>query len=45
VHQHVLAGVAPAALSGKWDDFTAALDEHGGSLGRSFLWLDWVAGA
>ena len=34
VHQHVLAGVAPRALSGDWDDFAAALDEHAGSLRR-----------
>ena len=34
VHHHVLTGVAPAALSGSWADFTAALDEHAGSLGR-----------
>ncbi len=30
----MLTGVAPAALSGDWDDFTAALDEHADSLGR-----------
>lgn len=34
VHHHVLTDVAPAALSGDWDDFAAALDVHAGSLGR-----------
>jgi len=34
VHYHVLTGAAPRALSGEWDDFTSALDEHAGSLGR-----------
>jgi len=34
VHHHVLAGLAPRALSGDWDDFAAALDEHAGSLRR-----------
>ena len=34
VHHHVLAGVAPRALSGDWVDFETALAEHAGSLRR-----------
>ena len=34
VHHHVLLGIAPEALSGEWDDFTAALVEHAASLRR-----------
>jgi hypothetical protein len=34
VHHHVLTGVAPDALSGDYDAFTAALAEHHGSLAR-----------
>ena len=30
----MLTGVAPAALSGEWDDFAAALDAHADSLRR-----------
>lgn len=32
VHHLVLAGTAPAALSGRWDDFTAALRDHDAEL-------------
>lgn len=34
VHHQVLSGVAPAALSGEWEDFAAALVEHEGALRR-----------
>ena len=34
VHHHVLSGVAPDALSGEWEDFTAALAQHEASLRR-----------
>jgi len=34
VHHHVLLGIAPDALSGDWDDFTAALAAHPASLRR-----------
>jgi hypothetical protein len=37
VHHHVLAGLAPSALSGEWDDFATVLDEHRGSLRRFVL--------
>ena len=34
VNYHVLTGAAPDALSGKWDDFAAALADHPVSLRR-----------
>ena len=34
VNHHVLTGAAPDALSGEWDDFTAALADHPVSLRR-----------
>jgi len=34
VHYLVLSGQAPKALSGEWEDFTAALSEHAESIGR-----------
>lgn len=34
VHHHVLLGIAPNALSGGWDDFSAALAAHPVSLRR-----------
>jgi len=34
VHHHVLTGLAPAALSGDWGDFAAALDSQRASLRR-----------
>jgi hypothetical protein len=34
VHYLVLAGEAPEALSGRWDDFRSAVEEHAGFLAR-----------
>jgi len=34
VHYLVLAGEAPGALSGRWDDFRSAVEEHAGFLAR-----------